>query len=158
MAIYSTAFSFPFLFLYQMLQVFVICDTFQFILDNLFDILLYLIVVALNSLLHAVVAIGILEVVDDRDWLIMTFLSFHLFGINYYLGMEYLLLYALGEVVGNRADKHTLGESANLARRNETIHLGFDGRRDILSVDGNRLALLEYFIRALYYVQQIIIF
>ena len=43
------------------------------------------------------------------------------------------LLYALGEVVGNRADKHTLGESANLARRNETVHLGIDRCRDILT-------------------------
>ena len=60
-----------------MLQVFVTCDALQFILDNLFDILLYLIVVVLNSLLHAVVAIGILEVVDDGDRLIMAFLSLY---------------------------------------------------------------------------------
>ena len=72
--------------------------------------------------------------------------------------MEYILLDTLVEVIGNRADKHSLGESANLARRNETVHLGIDGCRDILSVDGNRLALKEYFIRALYFVQQIIIF
>lgn len=72
--------------------------------------------------------------------------------------MEYLLLYALVEVIGNRADKHSLGESANHARRNETVHLGIDGCRNILTVDGNRLALLKYFIRALYFVQQIIIF
>ena len=58
-----------------MLQVFVTSDAFQFILDYLFDVLLYLIVVVLNSLLHAVVAIGILEVVDDGDRLIMAFLS-----------------------------------------------------------------------------------
>ena len=127
-----------------MLQVFVTCDALQFILDNLFDILLDLVVIVQNSLLHAVVAIGILEVVDDGDRLIMTFLPFHLFGINYYLGMEDLLLYALGEVVGNRSNKHTLGESANLTWRNETVHLGIDGCRDILSVDGNGLALLEH--------------
>ena len=60
-----------------MLQVFVTCDAFQFILDYLFDVLLYLIVVVLNSLLHAVVAIGILEIVNDRDRLIMAFLSLH---------------------------------------------------------------------------------
>ena len=100
---------FLFLFLYQMLQVFVTCDALQFILDNLFDILLYLIVVVLNSLLHAVVAIGILEVVDDGDRLIMAFLSLYFVGVNDNLGMEDLLLYALGEVVGNRSNKHTLG-------------------------------------------------
>ena len=69
--------------------------------------------------------------------------------VNDNLGMEDLLLYAFGEVVGNRADKHTLGESANLAWRNETVHLGIDGRRDILTVDGNRLALLEHFSKTL---------
>lgn len=132
-----------------MLQVFVTCDALQFILDNLFDILLYLIVVVLNSLLHAVVAIGILEVVDDGDRLIMAFLSLYFVGVNDNLGMEDLLLYALGEVVGNRSNKHTLGESANLARWDETVHLGIDGCRNILTVDGNRLALLEYFSKTL---------
>ena len=127
-----------------MLQVFVTCDALQFILDNLFDILLDLVVIVQNSLLHAVVAIGILEVVDDGDRLIMAFLSLHLVGVNDNLGMEDLLLYALGEVVGKRADKHTLGESANLARRNETVHLGIDRCRDILTIDGNGLALLEH--------------
>ena len=133
-----------FLLLYQVLQILVSGDALQFILDNLLDILLYPIVVVLNSLLHAVVAIGILEVVDDGDRLIMAFLSLYLVGVNDNLGMEDLLLYALGEVVGNRADKHTLGESANLARRNETVHLGIDRCRDILTIDGNGLALLEH--------------
>ena len=133
-----------FLFLYQVFQVLIVGDAFQFILDYLLDIFLDLVVVVLYGLLHAVVAIRIQEVVDDRDRLIMAFLSLYLVGVNDNLGMEDLLLYALGEVVGNRADKHTLGESANLARRNETVHLGIDGCRDILTIDGNRLALLEY--------------
>ena len=123
-----------------MLQILVSSDAIQFILDNLFDVLLYLIVVVLNSLLHAVVAIGILEIVNDRDRLIMAFLSLYFVGVNDNLGMEDLLLYALGEVVGNRADKHTLGESANLARRNETVHLGIDRCRDILTIDGDKEA------------------
>ena len=127
-----------------MLQVLIVGDTPQFILDYLLDIFLDLVVVVLYGLLHAVVAIGILEIVNDRDRLIMAFLSLYFVGVNDNLGMEDLLLYALGEVVGNGADKHTLGESANLVWRNETIHLGIDGRRDILSVDGNGLALLEH--------------
>ena len=127
-----------------MLQILVSSDAIQFILDNLFDVLLYLIVIVQNSLLHAVVAIGILEVVDDGDRLIMAFLSLYFVDVNDNLGMEDLLLYALGEVVGNRADKHTLGKTTNLAWRNETVHLGIDGCRDILTVDGNRLALLEH--------------
>jgi len=133
-----------FLFLYQVLQVLIVGDTLQLILDYLLDILLDLIVVVLYGLLHAVVAIRILEVVDDGDRQIMAFLSLYFVGVNDNLGMEDLLLYALVEVIGNRADKHTLGESANLAWRNETVHLGIDGCRDILTVDGNRLALLEH--------------
>lgn len=127
-----------------MLQILVSSDALQFVLDNLLDVLLDLVVVVLYGLFHAVVAIGILEVVDDGEFLITTFLPLYFVGVNDNLGMEDLLLYALGEVVGNRSNKHTLGESANLARRNETVHLGIDGCRDILTVDGNRLALLEY--------------
>ena len=93
-----------------MLQVLIVGDTPQLILDYLLDILLDLVVVVLYGLLHAVVAIRIQEIVDDGEFLITTFLPFHLFGINYYLGMEYLLLDTLVEVIGNRADKHTLGE------------------------------------------------
>ena len=92
-----------------MLQVLIVGDTPQFILDYLLDILLDLVVIVQNSLLHAVVAIRIQEIVDDGEFLITTFLPFHLFGVNDNLGMEDLLLYALGEVVGNRADKTYLG-------------------------------------------------
>ena len=133
-----------FLFLYQMLQVLIVGDTPQFILDYLLDIFLDLVVVVLYGLLHAVVAIRIQEIVDDGDRLIMAFFSLYLVGVNDNLGMEDLLLYALGEVVGNRADKHTLGESTNLAWRNKAVHLGVDGSGDILTIDGNGLALLEH--------------
>ena len=68
-----------------MLQVFVTSDALQLVLDNQLDILLDLVVIVQNSLLHAVVAIGILEVVDDGDRLIMAFLSLYLVGVNYYL-------------------------------------------------------------------------
>ena len=56
-----------------MLQILVSSDALQLVLDNLFDILLYLNVVAQNSLLHAVIAVGILEIVYDRDRLIAVF-------------------------------------------------------------------------------------
>ena len=138
-----------FLFLYQMLQVLIVGDTPQLILDYLLDIFLDLVVVVLYGLLHAVVAIRIQEIVDDGEFLITTFLSLYLVGVNDYLGMEDLLLYALGEVVGNRADKHTLGKTTNLAWRNETVHLGIDRCRDILTVDGNGLTLLEHFSKTL---------
>ena len=85
-----------------MLQFFVTSDAPQLVLDNQLDILLDLVVIVQNSLLHAVVAIRILEVVDDGNRLIMAFLSLYLVGVNDNLGMEDLLLYALGEVVGKR--------------------------------------------------------
>lgn len=137
------------LFLYQMLQVLIVGNTLQLILDNLLDILLDLIVVVLYGLLHAVVAIRILEVVDDGNRLIMAFLLLYLVGIHDNLGMENLLFDTLVEVVGNGADKHALCQTANLARRNKTVHLGVDGSGDILTVDGNGLALLEHFSKTL---------
>ena len=137
------------LFLYQMLQTLVCSNALQFIFDNLFDILLYPFVVVLNGLLHAVVSIGILEVVDDGDRLIIAFLSFHIVGILDNLGMEDFLLYVLDEVVGHRVYKHTLGESANLAWRIKTVHLDIDGCKDILSVDGNGQTLWEHFSQTL---------
>ena len=128
-----------------MLQTFIIGNTLQLILDNLLDILLDLVVVVLYGLLHAVVAVRIQEIVDDGEFLITAFLPFHLFGVHDNLGMEYLLLDTLVEVVGHRADKHALRQSADLARWNKAVHLGVDGSGDILTVDGNRLAFLKDF-------------
>ena len=51
-----------------MLQVLIVGDTPQLILDYLLDILLDLVVIVQNSLLHTVVAIRILEVVDDGEF------------------------------------------------------------------------------------------
>ena len=61
-----------------MLQVFVTSDALQLVLDNQLDILLDLVVIVQNSLLHAVVAIRIQEIVDDGEFLITTFLSLYL--------------------------------------------------------------------------------
>ena len=133
-----------FLFLYQMLQVLIVGDTPQLILDYLLDIFLDLVVVVLYGLLHAVVAIRIQEIVDDGDRLIMAFFSLYLVGIHDNLGMEDFLIYAFGEIVGNRADKHSLRQTTNLAWRNKAVHLGVDGSGDILTVDGNGLALLQH--------------
>ena len=126
-----------------MFQILVISDELQLVLDNLLEILLDLIVGVLYGLLHAVIAIGILEVIDDGDRLIVAFLPLDLLSIHNNLGMEYFLLNALAEVVGNWADEHTLGKTANLAWRNKTVHLCVDGSGNILSIDGNGLAFLK---------------
>ena len=56
--------------------------------------------------------------------------------------MENLLLDALGEVVGNGADKHALGESADFAGRYHAVHLGGDGGGLVIAVNGHALPLL----------------
>ena len=127
-----------------MFQFLIIGDALQLILDYLLDILLDLVVVVLYGLLHAVIAVRIQEVVDDGEFLITAFLTFHLFGIDNNLGMENLLFDAFVEVVGNRTDKHTLFQTTNLAQRDKAVHLGVDGSGDILTVDGNRLAFLKH--------------
>ena len=127
-----------------MLQRRVVLDTLQFITYNLLDLILDAIVVVADSLLHDVIAIGIGEVCDDGNWLIAFHLCIHLGRIHHNLSMENLLLNTLVEVVGYRADKHSLRQSRNLAGRDKAIHLRVDGSGNVLSVYGNRLAFLEH--------------
>ena len=131
-----------------MLQILVSSDALQLVLDNLLDILLYPIVVVLNVLLHAVVAIGILEVVDDRDWLIMAFLSLHLVGIHDNLGMEDLLLYALGEIVGNgrRFTRfcRELAKRLDIADGFRTLWIEFDREKMKGTIGKNKIENLTF--------------
>ena len=127
-----------------MLQCRVVLDALQFITDNLLDLILDAIVVVADSLLHDVIAVGIREVGYDRDWLIVFHLGIHLGRVHHNLSMENLLLNTLVEVVGHRADKHSLREPGNLAGRDKAVHLRIDGGGNILSVDGNRLAFLKH--------------
>ena len=91
-----------------MLQCRVVLDALQFVTDNLFDLILDAVVVVLDGLLHDVVAILVSEVGNDRDRLIVFHLCIHFGGVHHNLGMENLLLNTLLEVVGHRADKHSL--------------------------------------------------
>ena len=125
-----------------MLQFGVGLDALQLVGDNLPHLGTDAVVVLLNHLLHAVVAVGIGEVRDDGDGLVSLFLAFYLLGIHHYLTMKNLLLDALIEVVRHRADEHTLRERGNLARRDKALHLRVDGGGLVLAVDGDALPLL----------------
>ena len=94
-----------------MFQVFIICDTFQFLLNNLLHFLLDAPVIRLNRFLHAVVAVPVRKVGNDGDFLVGFLLALDLLGIHDNLAMENLLLDTLVEVVGYRTDKHTLRQA-----------------------------------------------
>ena len=84
-----------------------------------------------------------MEVCEYRYRLVAVCFRLDLRAVNHYLGMKYLLDYALVDIVTDRADEHSLRESGNLARRNEAVHLRVERVAHILTVDGDRLTLLE---------------
>ena len=132
-----------------MFQVIIVCDTLQFLLNNLFHLFLDSPVISLHRFLHAVVAILVREVGNDGDRLVGTFLPLHLLGIHHNLAVKNLLLDALVKVVGHRTDKHSLRKPGNLARWNERVHLRVDGGGHVLPVDGNGLPLLQHLTKPL---------
>ena len=83
-------------------------DAFDFVSDNLLDLVLDTVVVRINLLLHGVVAVLVGEVNNLRYLHVTGGFPLDLFVIHDNLGVENLLLDALVEVVGDRSDKHTL--------------------------------------------------
>ena len=82
-----------------------------------------LVVVALYLLHHDVIALLVLEFVDDGDFFVSLFLRTYLCMIHDDFGMENLLVYPLTEIVGHGTDKRTLLESGNLGSRDEGVFL-----------------------------------
>ena len=124
-------------------------DALQPVGDNLPHLRTDAVVVLLNHLLHAVVAVGIGEVRDDGDRLVSLFHALHLPGIHHYLTMKNLLLDALVEIVRHRPDEHALREHGNLARQDKALLLRVDGGGLVLTVDGDTLPLLQDFAETL---------
>ena len=91
-----------------MRQYRVILYVLQLVGDNLFHFGFDTVVVLLYHLLHAVIAVLVPEVGNNRDRLVRLLLLPDLFGIHHNLAMENLLFDALAEVIRHRADKHTL--------------------------------------------------
>ncbi len=87
--------------------------------------------------LHARLVGGVvMEVCEYRNRLVAVCLRFYLRAVNHYLGVKYLLVYALVDIVTDRTDEHSLRESGNLARRNEAVHLRVERMAHVLTVDG----------------------
>lgn len=78
----------PLLLRYEVAKTFVISDTFKLVLDDLLDLRLDVVVVRLDGLFHAVVAVGILELIDYRDGLVGFLLTCNFSGVNDNLTMK----------------------------------------------------------------------
>ena len=128
-----------------MLQVLVVCDSFHFIFNYLHHIRLDLGVVAVNLLLHDVVAILVLELVDDGYLLVGFRFRRYFLVVNYDTGMENLLVYLFPEVVRHTAHECALREVGNLGCRYQRIQLRVNGSGCVLPVNRDGLSLLEYF-------------
>ena len=109
------------LLLQQIFQVIIARDALQFLLHNLLHLFLDTPVVRLHRFFHAVVAVLVREIGNDRNFLVGTFLPLHLLGIHHNLAVKNFLFDTFVEVVGHRTDKHSLRQTGNLARRNERI-------------------------------------
>lgn len=72
----------------QVFQVFIICDTFHFLLNNLLHFLLDAPVIRLNRFLHAVVAVPVRKVGNDGYLLVGFLFALHLLGIHDNLTMK----------------------------------------------------------------------
>ena len=120
----------------KMLQQRVRRDTAYLIENDFLDLFLDTVVIVLyGALHHALPGCLVDEWVYDRDLRIPRGLRLDLVVVNHYLGMKDLLVYALVKIVADGADKHTLRERRDLARRNQAVHLGIEGMAYILSVN-----------------------
>lgn len=132
-----------------MLQVLVVCDSFHFIFNYLHHIRLDLGVVAVNLLLHDVVAILVLELVDDGYLLVSLCFRRYLFTIDNNPCVENLLVNFFPEVVCHTAHECALREVGNLGCRYQRIQLRVNGSGCVLPVNRDGLSLLEYFAKTL---------
>ena len=59
------------------------------------------------------------------------------------VGMEDVVVYGVGEVVGKRGEKDRLGEWGNVGGGNESVDVGIDRCREMVRIDGNGVGVLE---------------
>ena len=97
---------------------------------------------------HDVITFLVLELVDDRDFLVSLFLRTDFGMVHDDFCMEYFLVYLFAKIVRYGSDKRALGQVGNLGCRNERIKLRTDGSGYILAVDGDGLPLLEHLAEA----------
>ena len=87
------------LLLQQIFQVIIARDALQFLLHNLLHLFLDTPVVRLHRFFHAVVAVLVREIGNDRNFLVGTFLPLHLLGIHHNLAVKNFLFDTFVEVV-----------------------------------------------------------
>ena len=118
--------------------------------DDLDHIGFHLLVVALDNRFHTGFVRGVVLEIGEYGYRLVTVgFCFDFFTVNDNLGIKYLLVYALVDVVTNCAYEHSLCQSGNLARRDKTVHLRVDGVAHILTVYRDRLPFLENFAETL---------
>lgn len=101
--------SFLFIFQTQSFTEFrVIFDATHLLIDNSLRVRLDLVVIALYLLHHDVVTVPVLEVVDDRDFLISLFFRTDPGMVYDNFGMKYFLLYPLIKIIRHCPDKRAL--------------------------------------------------
>ena len=130
-------------------EVRIVGYTLHLILDNLHHIRLDARVVPFYLLLHDVVALAVLELVDDGYLFVSLGFCRYFLGIYDNAGMENLLFDFLPEIIRHAAHERTLREIGDFGCWNKRIHLRVDGGRGILPVDGERLPLLQDFTETL---------
>ena len=118
-------------------------DAFDFVGDNLLDLVLDTVVVRINLLLHGIITVLVGEVDNLRYLHITGGFPLDLLVIHDNLGVENLLLDALVEVIGDCTDKHTLRQVADFGSRDKAIHLGIDGNGSLVAVDSHVLPFLQ---------------
>ena len=118
-------------------------DALQLVCDDLPHVGLDPVVVLLNLLLHAVVALLVRKVGYDGNFLVGFLLLLDLLGVHDNLAVENLLLNPLVERIGYGADEHSLRQRGNLRGRDERIHLRIDGCGLVVAVDGYALPPLQ---------------
>ena len=121
----------------------IVLDAFQLVGDNPFHVGLDPIVVLLNLLFHAVVALLVREIGNDGYGFVGFLFPLHLFGVHDDFAVENLLLDPLVERIGYGADEHPLRQRGNLRGRDERIHLRIDGCGLVVAVDGYALPPLQ---------------
>ena len=120
----------------QVLEVRIVGYTFHLILDNLHHVRLDARVVTFYLLQHDVVALTVLELVDDGDFLVGFRFRRYFLVVHDDARMENLLFDLFPEVVRHTAHERTLREVGDFGCRNKRVHLRVDGGRGILPVDG----------------------
>ena len=140
---FSQPFYYLLLFRKQLTQHGIVLDSFQLLGYDLARFGLDTFVVLLYNLFHAVVAVLVRKVGDERDLPIFGRFGFDFGAVYDNLGMENLLVDPFVEIIRHGSDEHALRKRRDLRLRYEAVHLRRYGSGGVVAVDGHRLPLLQ---------------